>query len=102
MSSLSFMLLGQKRPNIASETLRKSACKAMKLSDHMTLSYSLMKVKRTENIFHYDFLFLIFLFMLRNFKILVFECSQSPREKLTKLLFIAKAFLLQQKFYHQN
>lgn len=70
----------------------------MELSDPMTLSYSLMKVKRTENIFHYDFLFLVFLFMLSSFKILVFECSQSPREKLTKLLFIAKAFLLQQNF----
>lgn len=55
MSSLSFMLLGQKRPNIASETLRKSACKAMELNAHMnTVIFSHESQKNQEH-FHYDF-----------------------------------------------
>lgn len=43
--------------------------------------------KKNKNIFHYDFSFLVFLFMLSSFKMLGFECSQSPWGKLTSCTF---------------
>lgn len=79
------MRLGQKRPNIASETLRKSACKAMELNDHRNTVTSHESKKNQE---HFSLCFYIpsILFMLSSFKILGFECSQSPGEKLTSYL----------------
>lgn len=46
-----------------------------------------MKIKQNRNIFHYDFFIsYIFVYVEQFENVLVFECSQSPGEKLTSYL----------------
>lgn len=67
---------------------RRSARRATdRIATPCPLSSFLMKVKRTKNIFHYDFLFLVFLFLLSSFEMLGFACSHSPWGKLTSCTF---------------
>lgn len=82
------MLLGQKRPNVASETFKNSLpIDPWDWIITWTLSSFLLKVQRTKNISHYEFFFLVFLFMLSSFKIYWFLNAVNLQGKGQRVIF---------------